>query len=421
MPGGAVYQYGSKDVRPFGIGCGLDDYREQFPAGARATAAQGRSVRLTADRHTLAVRGDGSAPRFTLRAADGRVIHTPTTGLSVLAQDHAVFVHEGTKTTYVILRHPKGTWTVTPDRGSAAITSLRAARIAPKERVTASVRGTGRTRTLVFKSLNRPNTRLLFTEQMPSGHEIPILETDAARGSRRFTLARGVGARRLRVVVVHGFGSRQSQVVDTYRVGHERRLRAPAKVSAWRDEHTVRVRWTGVTGAQGYLVEVAMRQRGRLVTSFLRRVSARTRSISIPHHPGAPGGGVARVYALNGEEALGRPAANAFKTSPSVTGLAQAATLSARSAVRRTGGINLRTLCPERAGHCQVQIELRIGRRLVASSAYQQTPDTFRSARIAPRKKSDRRVLRSTSGRVHVVVKIHHIGDRVPRLAGSPA
>jgi hypothetical protein len=417
VAGGAVYQYGSSGVKTFGVGCGLDDYREQFPGGSAATAAHGRTFHLTPDRHTLAIKGARAAPRFTLRSADGRMIHTPTSGRSSMTNDYAVFVNEAAHTTYVVLRHPRGTWTVTPDRGTGAITSLRAARTAPKEHVTASVHGTGRTRTLEFHSLNRPHTRLLFTEQLPDGHEIPILDTDAASGRKRFTVARGFGARRLRVVVIHGFGSRQSGVVARFRVGHARKLDAPANVSAWRDEHTVRVRWSGVNGAQGYLVEVSMRKGRRLLTSFVRRVSARTRSIAIPHHPGTDGGAVAKVYALNVDDALGRTRGRAFPTNPSVTSLSQAARLSARSAVRRGGGVDLRTQCPEATGHCQVRIELLLKGRRVATAGYQQTPDTFRSARVVPGSASARRILRGNGGSLRMVVEMHHLGDRAPTQA----
>jgi hypothetical protein len=401
--GGAVYVYGTPDVKTFGIGCGLDDYTEQFPAGRAAAAGQSRSFSLSRAERVLDVKGRGQAPRFTLRSADGRVFRTPTRALSGIAKDHAFFVNEASDTTHVVLRDPEGSWTVTPAAGSATIISLKAAKNAPRERVTAKVEGSGPTRTLVWSSMDRPNTKLLFSEVAASGAEVPILETDRAEGRRRFTLAPGYGKRTLRVVVKHGFGSRQSAVVDSYTVKRPSRLGAPASVSAWRDEQDVVVTWSPVLGANGYMVEVSMRQGGRTVTNYVRRVSSRTRSIVIPRHPGG-GTAEAKVYALNSEGALGAKGTDSFPTGPSARTLSEAARRSAESALLRGTGVDLRTHCPEN-GHCRARAELRLNGRVVATAGYQQTPDTFRVLRLVPKSASARQALRG-DGDVRVVVTL---------------
>lgn len=420
FPGGAVYPYGGK-VRTFGVGCGLDDYKEKFPGNARISAGGSRTLRLGPRERILAVKGSGGAPRFTLRSADGRVLRTPTDSDAVIVRKglrHAFFVNKGTDITHVIMpRHPQGRWTIVPYADSAPIVSVKSGRAVPKEKVTAEVRGRGATRALVWNSLGRAHTRLLFLERLPNGQELPIFETGAVRGRHRFQVLRGshYGRRHLRVVVIHGYGSRQAEVVDDYRVAAPRRLAGPRRVSAWRDEYDAHVTWSPVRHASGYLVAVSMRnRRGKLLTDFVRRTSAGRRSISIPNHPGG-GVAVARVFTLNSDGKPGRPRLDAFQTNPPNIGLRKATRRATASAVLVGGTVHLRTICPK-GGHCRTLVELRDGNRLIARMRFQQTPDTFNYISLRPRTAAARRALRHAHD-LRVIVRAHRSEGRARNLA----
>ena len=402
IDGGAVYKYGDV-VRTFGVGCGLDDYKEKFPQAASASASHPRQIRLGPKDVVLDVKGQGGAPRFTMRSADGQVLRAPTDRDSVIERSgrtpHAFFVNQGASMTNVLLPHPKGLWTVTPYPGSPPITSLKAGREAPKEHVKAEVRGKGPVRTLVWNSKNRAHTRLMFTERLKGGQELPILRTGKAKGRHRFRVSTGAryGKRAIRVVVIHGYGSTQSGVVDHYRVNRPKRLDAPAKVSAWRHNHDVYVKWSRVRGAHDYLVQVAMRQHGKLVSSYLDRVGPRHRMTVFKHHPGG-GVAVAKVYALNSDDKPGRAGRQPFRTNPKVRGLRPAARLDVHSARLHHGKVSLMMRCPE-DGHCRTEVRLLDGKRVVGGTHFQQTPDTFHLLRIKPRRGSAGR-------RLKVVVKL---------------
>lgn len=409
--GGAVYRYGESGVRTFGVGCGLDDYKEQFPGGAAATASSPRKFALGAKRGVLAVKGDGAAPRFTLRSRDGRSYRTPTEGLSHLGADHFFYVNEFTDTTNVVLKNPRGQWTITPDEGSVPITSLKAAREVPKEKVTARIRGRGTTRTLEWDSAGRPHTRLVFTEVLPNGSEMPLLHTGKASGSKRVKVTKGTqyGKRKLRVVVVHGYASRQAKVVDKFKVWPPARLPASRKVSAWAHDHSVRVKWEKVRKARGYLVEVSTLAAGNpKASNYIRKVPAKRRSLVIRHHP-AGKRTVAKVFALNADDKLGKVAKSAFATTPRARKLGDAARRSARSATLRGGKVALRVQCP-RNGHCRVEVKLRRDGRVVARKRYQQTPDTLHLLRLAPKG--------GATGDLEAVVELRRTGKKV--LARSP-
>jgi hypothetical protein len=408
IDGGAVYKYGDV-VRTFGVGCGLDDYKEKFPQAASASASHPRQIRLRPDEVVLDVKGQGGAPRFTMRSADGQVLRAPTDRDSVIERSgrtpHAFFVNQGGAMTNVLLPHPKGLWTVTPYPGSPPITSLKAGREAPKEHVKAEVRGNGPVRTLVWNSKNRPHTRLMFTERLKGGQELPILRTGKAQGSHRFKVSTGsrYGKRAIRVVVIHGYGSTQSSVVDHYRVNRPKRLDAPANISAYRHNHDVYVKWSPVRGAHDYLVQVAMRQNGKLVSSYLDRLGPRHRMTVFKHHPGG-GVAVAKVYALNSDDKPGRAGRQPFRTNPNVRGLRPAARLDVHSARLHDGKVSLMMRCPEE-GHCRTEVRLLDGKRVVGRAHFQQTPDTFHLLRIKPK--------RGTGGDpLKVVVKLRRSSTR---------
>jgi hypothetical protein len=416
FPGGAVYPYGGQ-VKDFGIGCGLDYYKEQFPQGARISALGSRTIQLEPAEKIIAVKGAGKAPRFTLRSGD-RVLRTPTDRDAVIQRQgfrHAFFVNEETDTTHVIIPRSAGNWTITPYAGSATITSVRAGREAPKEKVTAEVTGSGPVRTLHWDSLDRPHTRLLFLERLPSGREVPILQTDEESGARKFGVVTGAnyGKRNIRVVVIHGYASRQSGIVDDYRVAKPRQLAGPKRVSAWRDGHRAHVTWSGVKAARGYLVEVTMPGKGgQRASNYVRRAGAKQRSLVIPEHPGG-GVAIAKVYALNRDDRQGVPGRASFRTDPPPLSLKAATKRSVDSLRFRRNAVTMRMSCPS-GPHCRVVAELRVGKRVIASERFQQTPDSFHMVRLVPRSASARQALRA--GEARLLVRARRTDDA--RAAG---
>jgi hypothetical protein len=402
IPGGAFYKWGSSGPEAFGTTCGLGNYREQFPAGSAADAATARTFRLTQSKTVLEVRGTSAAPRFTLRAADGRVVRVPVRGSSVMTRDYAVILNHLNRTTYVILPHARARWTITPYPGSAAVTSVKAAHIAPKERVTAEVVGTGTTRTLVYNALKLPNTRLLFLEVLRNGTKFPILNTAAGSGRHRFRVetGNGYGIRKLRVVVIQGAGSTQSRVLARYRVVAPRRLPAPPSVTAWRDGFIVNVHWAGLLGARGYLVQVHQRV-GKQVVSFVRRVPASETQVLIPKFPGLPGKTTATVWTLNSDGVIGTGRSSSFRTTPSAVTFKAAARATARGAYSDRGAVVVRTQCPmSRDGYCQVLLTLVLNGHSIVTAGDQVAPGTSYFVHLRPGNPALRRALaRALAGR----------------------
>jgi hypothetical protein len=312
VPGGVGGRWG-QPINPFGFNnCGIEAFKEPKPfnidsraAGARARAA----FELDNRPQVVRVKGRGGAPRFTLRRADGRRVETipGTESRGRKGRDWAVMHSEETEETFVVLRNPRGRWTLTEEPGSPAVTKVTTAHPAPMPRnVRADVTGRGRHRTLRWSAQRLGNHKLVFEEIMPGGHRRPILTTSKARGSYRFLPHQThFGPRRLRVRIQHGLGSRGTEIVDRYHVARPPApvgLKAPARVRARRVGHRVIVDFSRVPGARGYEVSVVTAN-GRV--RYVRRVGRNARRAVIPG-TGRRGRMTVEVRSIGSDRFIGR-------------------------------------------------------------------------------------------------------------------
>lgn len=417
--GGAVYEYGARDVRTFGIGCGLDNYREKFPprASGAALVSSGQARRFTTGPRevVLSARGRGDAPRFRLVSKDGRRFVVPRGRKVIRTKGSMIVVDRENRVTHVAgAGLAKGRWTIEPYQDSAPIVGVKTGRALPAERVDAEIRGRGLTRKLVWSSRGNPHTKIAFTELMKNGTEKPILTTDRVRGQYRFRAAHGgsYGKRRLKAYVIHGGTPREVTVEDRFTVRRPGRLRSPRGIRAWRAGYRAGVVWRGVPGARGYVAQIAIRKKDRTASAYRQVVGPRQRRIVIPSHPGGSRA-KATVQALNIDGVPGLAGGRRFRLSPpDRMSLKQAGRIGAGSATRAGGKVRVRTACPVN-GHCQTRVTLKLGGRVIARSAYQQVPDTYRFVELSPASKRLRkRVAAGRPGKLRVVVRQHRIGER---------
>lgn len=395
---GGAYQWG-KGLDLFGSGCGLAKYRQKFAGGASASISSQRTIRLDRREVILRVKGDGAAPRFRLVAPNGRAIATPEGRDAIVRKDNAFFLDQDENVTNVIPPRGPRSWRIETLPGSANVTSVQAGQKLPPEQVRAKVTGKGTERTLVWNSAGGPDTTLSFSEEMPGGRDRHILSTGAASG--RFTFTPGhhgnYGKRRLKVIVIHNGSPRETKVVNTYRVNRPKLMRAPAKVRAFRNDHDVNVKWSGVKRAHGYLVTTTIRSRKGKRITFARKVGPKARSVVFKRSPGATWA-TARVFSLNIDGRPGAGKAKRFRPGPAVKGLRPAATAGVNSARATRKGVTVRTVCPP-GGHCLLRLKLIHNGKVVATTDYQQAPDTFHRAMLAPKDPAVLRKLRAANPR----------------------
>jgi hypothetical protein len=166
----------------------------------------------------IAVTGAGSAPSVVLHGPGGATV-VPVDLHSPAAATAQAVALTGTKdaTTYVMVRAPgAGAWSVTATPESSAITSVKVARGYPPPKVTASVHGHGRARTLVYTATHRAGLSVQFAEQAGRVYRV-IGRTTNGHGRLRFASADGPGGGRTIYAIVSEDGvARQKLAVARY-------------------------------------------------------------------------------------------------------------------------------------------------------------------------------------------------------------
>jgi hypothetical protein len=253
--------------------CDLGSYRVTVPAAsasARDTAAARYRLSVPAGLSTEMVKltGTGGAPDVTITGPGG--IHASTAGGSTAASKPFLMYRVAKdKTTYIaIIKPPAGSYTITANHGSPAITRVMHAQgISPSVRAHV-VRRSG-SMLLSYTMRRVAGQKVVFAERSRTGlHEIG--SATAAKGSFRFTPAPGpAGIRQIVAEIVQNSapvvlkpnakpGTGSLVVVASYRAAGPRRL---PKITGLRVRHIgtrVLVSFSRVRGASGYSVIVRL-------------------------------------------------------------------------------------------------------------------------------------------------------------------
>lgn len=229
-------------------------------------------------------------PLITVLGPNGERIDGPTASTAgpVRPQDiarspaGAVIAYRPSSASYVALTRPApGTWRVVSQLGTAPITSVAQSTVIAQPKVTASVRGRSRSRTLVFRTTPRAGQTVAFVERAAKlEHAIGEVRRGAKAGTLRFSPGDGRGGRRRVYAQVSQNGvPRKSMLVATYTApgpaipGGVRSLRL--RVSG---KNAVRATWKAVRGVKRYVVRFRLKD-GHARTVIVRataRPAART-------------------------------------------------------------------------------------------------------------------------------------------------
>jgi hypothetical protein len=278
--GDAIY---SITIHP--LKCVADRYGA--PAGTSAvrraiggSPGQTFTVPAGASAYSVAVAGSGGTPQVSLLDPAGAPVafgdprNKAATAVNVPGTPES-------NTTFVGLSHPKpGTYTLVPIAGSPPIAGLRVSRGYDTPKVTATVGGTGRKRTLRYRiSGNAPGTTIVFVERGPAG-DVPIGTGKGATGTLRFSSGKGPGGRRQILAEATRDGTPlTSPEVAHYTAPAVPRPGAVSHLRALRTGGVLTVRFTGAAGAKTYLVKVLLSD-GR---GLQRTLQGSRHSVSIPN------------------------------------------------------------------------------------------------------------------------------------------
>jgi hypothetical protein len=244
--------------------CVADQYGA--PAGTSAVrranaVAPGQTFTVPpgASSFTVAVAGTGDAPQVSLLDPAGAPV-TFGNPRSTATTAAAVPGPGGSNTTFVGLEHPRaGTYTLVPAAGSSPIAGLQVSRGYATPKVSATLGGRGRTRTLRYRvAANAPGTAIVFVERGPAG-DVALGTTKAATGTLHFTSGKGPGGRR----TILAEATRGGPPVTAVEVAHYTapaipRPGAVGHLRAVRRAGALSVRFTAASGAKTYTVKVLL-------------------------------------------------------------------------------------------------------------------------------------------------------------------
>ena len=228
----------------------------------RAAAAQGFTVPRGQKVALIGLPGSGAAPRATLTGPSGRVISTPAAGYEKTPSD-VVIVDEksATKETYFFIDHPEaGAWKVTPEPGSAGITSIQQSSSLPAPSVKGHVKAAGGGRERLTYSLNAiPGQQVSFAEKQANGNFRVIGAAKGRRGTLLFTPSPQLGrTRTIEAMVTQDGRPREDAIITHFKLSRIAPLPAPKHLRLVRSKGGISISFRPVRDAAGYGLAVIL-------------------------------------------------------------------------------------------------------------------------------------------------------------------
>jgi hypothetical protein len=256
----------------------------------RVASAQGFTVPRGQMVATIGLPGSGAAPRATLTGPSGRTISTPASGYEKTPTD-VVIVDEksATKETYFFINHPEpGAWTVTPQPGSAAITSIQQASSLPSPAIRGHVTAAGRERERLTYTLDAiAGQQVSFAEKQANGNFRVIGSAHGTRGSLVFSPAPDLGrTRSIEAMVTQDGRPREDAVVTSFKLPPATLLPAPKQLRLVRHGGALLISFRPVPGAAGYGLAVILGD-GRSLYLKLPAARHEARIAAVPANIGA--------------------------------------------------------------------------------------------------------------------------------------
>jgi hypothetical protein len=293
--------------------CNVGDFKLPVPGTARAAQA-GRAVWVPGGlrQAAIAIVGQGSAPTVRVTAPSGEQVTTGP-GPRVVGRFITQQFDEAATTYVSIGQPPAGGYTIEPEPGSPPIERVSLARGLPDPSVSATVRGTGRTRTLRYRIRTIAGQRVTFAEQSAGGLYRELSTTRKARGRISFHPKNSSQRRRRIVALVEQNGYPRAKLqLARFTAPKPRPLARPRRVQIRRKGAKLIVRWSKVKRARGYELRIILPRDGR---RLLRTTKPGRRKLTI-------GGlerndtGTVTVRAIDDDASPGKPRTARLRAKP---------------------------------------------------------------------------------------------------------
>jgi hypothetical protein len=303
---GIGWHYGESPDIFLADNCDTARYRANV-AHLRVAANGARTFQIAKGTLSFNVRLEGQSdePRVALSGPNGE--HFSTSEHKLGKRNMLIWGFPGTRRTYVGIRHPApGKWTITPEVGSTPITKVATALGHPPAKISATVSGKGRERTLHYRVRPRSGQQVTFVEHSRDVDHV-IGTATGKTGTIRFTPADGPAGKRAIVARIRLDGV----PIQNLTVGH---YRAPGplvpgapQLRVARKRSSVVIHWSAAPGVRSWSVVVA--ERGGRKHVFALRATKQSLKVKVA----ASQSGVVSVRGIGAQNVIGKRARAKFK------------------------------------------------------------------------------------------------------------
>jgi hypothetical protein len=209
----------------------------------------------------IGIKGDGGAPQVTLVGPHGQKIDTPAGGYAKTAHEFIVADGVHSDETYFVIDHmAPGRWSIDPDPGSVAVTTIQQGASLPAPDVRAHLsRGRKGAFALHYSLHPLAGQRVSFIERDQRGNVYTIGTARGKAGAISFTPSALLGAKRTIVAQVTQDGHpREDDTLLRYRAPAPAPLPPPRGLHARRAGGGLRVSWRRVAAAEAYAVTIRL-------------------------------------------------------------------------------------------------------------------------------------------------------------------
>jgi uncharacterized delta-60 repeat protein len=245
------------------FGCELEPVTVAVQASAARAAQASHAISLNLPGHTPAttihVKGDGGPPGLSLSGPDGAHLSETDGATGVHTRDLVIWPEPKLDETLVGIMHPaRGAWTITPLAGSTPITKVSYVNALAPPKISTTVSGQGRARTLAYRVRPRAGQQVTFAERANGVFHV-LGKASGTHGVLHFTPASGVaGEREVEALITLSGSPAPAIIVGHYQAPAPPSAGKPSRVRLARGAGGLRITWGAAAQASAYLVTVSL-------------------------------------------------------------------------------------------------------------------------------------------------------------------
>jgi hypothetical protein len=277
---GIGYTWSSGDWDLMAHGCSVGPWQTLTLGQGASAAAAPHAVRLLNGSDLVELDGAAGSPKVTLTGPHGQHISVPVGSTDpLMVHGFQVLQDPSGNRTWIAIQHGGGTWKITPEPGSTAVTGVRGAQILPPPRISAKVATKGDKRLLSWHLAATPGQKVVFWETGKGVAKI-IGSTTKSHGTLQFVPAPGpAGKRTIEAHVTLSGEPRANLAVAHFKAAAPPKPAKTKKITVTGTSGGLNVSWAPAANVAEYLIRVQVTKGDG--AKFIQQVKAPAHRVNI--------------------------------------------------------------------------------------------------------------------------------------------